>query len=263
MKVIYVLEDQGSRQYMEDRNYVEKNFFLDYDMYAVYDGHSNDLLSKLLHLYFKDILRNELFLDENISVALSKACDKMNDIIPKDIGMSSGSTALIVLNNDKELWVINIGDCRAIINRNTEALQITIDHKPTLKSEYDRIISVGGFVSADPFGTLRVNGNLSLSRAFGDFSLFPAVTYKPDIYHYNLFPECKFIFLASDGVYDTVNNEEIVKLLNDELKIVEKLNTEIVIKLAISNACNNILRLARSRGSGDNITIIVSLRPSA
>jgi serine/threonine protein phosphatase PrpC len=260
MKVVYVLEDQGSREYMEDRNYIEKNFFLDYDLYSVFDGHGSDLVSKFLQLYLKDILRNELFLDEDISVALTKSCEKMHSIIPKEVGMTSGSTALFILTNNKEMWVVNIGDCRAIINRNDEALQLTIDHKPTLKSEYDRIYSVGGFVSKDQFGTARVNGNLSLSRAFGDFYLSPGVTWTPDIFRYNLFPECSYIFMASDGVYDTVNNDEIVNILNTEFKKMANIQTELVLKMVVRNACKIILDLARKRGSGDNITIVVAIR---
>jgi serine/threonine protein phosphatase PrpC len=251
--MIYVLEDQGAREYMEDRYYIEKKFFLDYDLYAVFDGHGGLDVSKFLQLYFKDILRNELFLEEKIPNALFNACNKMNEIIPKEMGFTTGSTALIVLQNPSELWVANIGDCRALINRGNEALQITIDHKPNLKSEYDRIYAAGGFVSNDPMGVPRVNGNLALSRSFGDFYLSPAVTWNPDIFHYSLFPECKYVFLASDGVYDVVQNTEIVKIVNDEL--IKNSSS----KIAIRNACQIILQLSRSRGSGDNITIILAM----
>lgn len=41
-----------------------------------------------------------------------------------------------------------------------------MDHKPTDKEETRRIYNFGGFVR---YG--RVNGNLALSRAFGDFAL--------------------------------------------------------------------------------------------
>jgi serine/threonine protein phosphatase PrpC len=213
-------------------------------------------------LYFKDVLRNELFQEDQISNAILKACNKVHEILPKELCFTTGSTCLLVLQNAKELWVANIGDCRAVINRGTEALQITIDHKPNLKSEYDRIVSVGGFVTNDPMGVPRVNGNLALSRSFGDHYLHPAVTWVPDIYHYNLFDQCSYIFVASDGVYDAVQNQEIVTILNNEYKKLNassNLNT-VDVKLATRNACRNILQLARMRGSGDNVTIILSLR---
>lgn len=257
--MIYVLENQGSREYMEDRHYIEKNFFLDYNLYAVFDGHGGAEIAQFLQLYFKDILRNELFQEEKISDAIMKACSKVNDIIPKELGFTTGSTCLMVLQNSKELWVANIGDCRALINRGDEALQITIDHKPSLKSEYDRIQSVGGFVTTDRTGVSRVYGNLALSRAFGDFKLNPAVTWVPDIFNYTLFKECSYVFVASDGVYDAVKNEEIVKIINDEYLKLKQDTDNIDVKIATRNAARNILNLARSRGSGDNITIILSL----
>ena len=259
--MIGVLVDQGARPYQEDRHYIEKKFFLNYDLYAVFDGHGNDSVSVFLQMYFKDVLRNELFAGHNtqtISVSLFNACKKMSEILPSQISHMAGSTALIVLESIEELYVINIGDCRALINKGSEALQITIDHKPNLKSEYDRIIAAGGFVAVDSMGTPRVNGNLSLSRAFGDIYLAPSVTWTPDVFHYVLFPECKYIFVASDGVYDAVQNNEIVEIINEELS--RQVKSTSGCQTALSNSSNRILVLARSRGSGDNITIIISKR---
>ena len=259
--MISVLVDQGAREYQEDRHYIEKNFFLQYDLYAVFDGHGNDSVSIFLQMYFKDVLRNELFAGHNtqtISVCMFNACKKLSEILPSQISHMAGSTALIVLESKDELYVANIGDCRALINRGSEALQITIDHKPNLKSEHDRITAAGGFVAIDSMGTPRVNGNLALSRAFGDIYLAPSVTWTPDVFHYVLFPECQYIFVASDGVYDAVQNNEIVDIINEELS--KQVKSVSGCQTALSNASNRILVLARGRGSGDNITIIISKR---
>jgi len=43
-----------------------------------------------------------------------------------------------------------------------QAYDLSIDHKPDLDSEKDRIIKAGGFIHAG-----RVNGSLSLARAIG------------------------------------------------------------------------------------------------
>jgi protein phosphatase PTC2/3 len=80
---------------------------------------------------------------------------------------------------------------------------MSVDHKPNLKEEHSRIIAAGGFVD---FG--RVNGNLALSRALGDFdfknnnTLPPAaqvVTAKPDITEHVITEETLFSVLACDG----------------------------------------------------------------
>jgi serine/threonine protein phosphatase PrpC len=232
----------------------------------VFDGHGNDLVAKFSQLYFKDVLRNELYGNQNImltkqeskipiNVALHKACEKINDSIPFDMGLNSGCAALIILQNAVHLWVANIGDCRALMNRGDEAIQLSVDHKPSLQSEHDRIVKAGGFVQIDSFGTPRVNGNLALSRSFGDFYLSPSVTWVPDIF---LFPidktENNFVFMASDGVYDTVQNNEIVTIIKEHTL---NQSGEAYVQ-NIGKACAQILDLARKRGSGDNITIIVS-----
>ena len=252
--MIYVLEDQGSRDYMEDRHYIALKFFMDYDLYCIFDGHGNDSIAKYLHLYFKDVLRNSLLSEEFETVqgmvqGFQNAFKTMHNTIPVSIGMNAGSTALVILQNSQEIWVANVGDCRAVMVKETSSTPMSIDHKPSLKSEYDRIVAIpGGFVAHDPMGTARVNGNLAVSRSFGDFSLSPMVTWVPDVFNFKIPPDYKFSFIASDGVYDVISTEEIYHLfapysLDDHE--------------SVKTACHKVLDTARSRGSGDNITIII------
>lgn len=58
----------------------------------------------------------------------------------------------------------NAGDSRAVISVAGVAEPLSYDHKPANESELRRILAAGGYVE---FG--RVNGNLALSRALGDF----------------------------------------------------------------------------------------------
>jgi protein phosphatase 2C family protein 2/3 len=67
------------------------------------------------------------------------------------------------LTSEKVLQA-NAGDSRAVASINGRALALSRDHKPTLKDERKRIEAAGGFVEYK-----RVNGNLALSRALGDF----------------------------------------------------------------------------------------------
>ena len=57
-----------------------------------------------------------------------------------------------------------MGDARAVLARNSEALDLSVDHKASRKDEQDRIKSQGGYIV---FG--RVLGRLAITRAFGDF----------------------------------------------------------------------------------------------
>lgn len=58
----------------------------------------------------------------------------------------------------------NVGDSRAIACISGRVDPLSIDHKPSNEDEAKRISAAGGWVELN-----RVNGNLALSRALGDF----------------------------------------------------------------------------------------------
>ncbi len=58
----------------------------------------------------------------------------------------------------------NAGDSRAIAGVNGQYEALSFDHKPNNEEEMRRITAAGGWVESN-----RVNGNLALSRALGDF----------------------------------------------------------------------------------------------
>ena len=77
---------------------------------------------------------------------------------------SCGTTLVTLLVTRRSLTVANLGDSRAVLCRAGTALPLSRDHKPKNASELQRIVGAGGFVVDG-----RVNGDLSLSRALGDF----------------------------------------------------------------------------------------------
>ena len=78
----------------------------------------------------------------------------------------SFSTATGVLVTPKHFFMMNIGDSRSVVCRKSEVFFATDDHKPTHYSERMRIEKAGGHVSQN-----RVNGQLAVSRALGDFEM--------------------------------------------------------------------------------------------
>lgn len=64
----------------------------------------------------------------------------------------SGTCAISALLIDKICYVINLGDSRAVIGgkliENIFAIQMSIDHKPSLPEEMERIKKSGGEVKA-------------------------------------------------------------------------------------------------------------------
>ena len=69
---------------------------------------------------------------------------------------------------------------------------------------------LGGFVSY--LGCWRAMGILAMSRALGDLFLKPYVSAEPDVMKLALAPTDEFVILASDGVYDVFDNEQVVRI---------------------------------------------------
>ncbi|CAL9777766.1 unnamed protein product [Musa acuminata subsp. burmannicoides] len=140
---------------------------------------------------------------------------------------SSGSTAVTLIKQGQELVIGHVGDSRAVLgtrdkNNSLTAVQLTVDLKPNLPSEAERIRQCSGRVFAlrtEP-DVLRVwlpNGNspgLAMTRAFGDFCLkdFGLISV-PEISCRRLTDRDEFIILASDGVWDVLSNKEVVDIV--------------------------------------------------
>ena len=76
-----------------------------------------------------------------------------------------GSTACVVLITPEAIYCANAGDSRAILTKGSkEVVQLSEDHKPENMVEKERIGNSGHFVESN-----RVDGYLTVSRAFGDF----------------------------------------------------------------------------------------------
>ena len=240
-----VLQDIGSRPYMEDTCIVSEKFINGMDLYCVFDGHGGDFVANYMRDNYEAVLKE--IIRENtgsISDMLFMSIQKMASKLPLDQAQRCGSTYLIALKYGEVLYIVNGGDCRAVIDIDGKAHAITQDHKPELDRERNRIYKYGGHVTpASHFDVARVNGSLAVSRSIGDVELYPLVTWVPDIYIVRLQKEKnKLLILASDGVWDTLSNKDVIDIFHQYAG-----NTEEAAKYAMITA--------RQRGSGDNITI--------
>lgn len=247
--MLWVIQDIGARPYQEDRYSNHLGFWGNLDYFAVFDGHGDDKVSSFLESHFKDLLKFELdnyFPDLSIEQCLYKAFADLANLLPREMAMNSGSTAVVIIKDKKTLYIANVGDSRVIINNNKKAVPISEDHKPSDKAEYDRIVKLGGRVIIDPYGTARVNGTLAVSRAVGDFYLSPYVSGLPDIYTVKLIKANKYLIAATDGLWDVFDNQELVNLIEAMMENDED----------IDSICQKMLTFSRIKGSGDNITIL-------
>ncbi|KAH7299324.1 hypothetical protein KP509_24G005500 [Ceratopteris richardii] len=90
---------------------------------------------------------------------------------------------------------------------------------------------MGGFVSVIPGDIPRLDGQLAVSRAFGDKSLKMHVRSDPDVCIRDIDAATEFMILASDGLWKVMDNQTAVnhvKLLMDPQKGARKLTSEAV-----------------------------------
>ncbi|KAJ8484115.1 hypothetical protein OPV22_016600 [Ensete ventricosum] len=140
----------------------------------------------------------------------------------------SGTTAVTLVKQGQDLVIGNVGDSRAVLGTRDQhntlvAVQLTVDLKPNLPSEAERIRRCRGRVFAlrnEP-GVARVwlpnidSPGLAMARALGDFCLknFGLISV-PEISYRRITEKDEFIVLATDGVWDVLSNREVVKIVS-------------------------------------------------
>ncbi|XP_020258611.1 probable protein phosphatase 2C 41, partial [Asparagus officinalis] len=75
----------------------------------------------------------------------------------------------------------------------------------------------------------RVNGQLAVSRAFGDKSLKSHLRSDPDVTVQDIYSDTELLILASDGLWKVMNNQEAVDLaikINDPQAAAKQLTAE-------------------------------------
>lgn len=254
---------QGWRISMEDAHTHILTLSEDKDaaFFAVYDGHGGSKIashvSKNLH---KFIVRRPEYKQGNYEDAMVKGFLECDEAMRKDETLKdemSGSTAITALYRNKKLYVGNVGDSRCIACCSGLAEPLSTDHKPGDALERERIEQAGGFVEFN-----RVNGNLALSRAFGDFAFknhteLPAekqiISTKPDIVIHEVDEDLMFVVLACDGIWDVMSNQEVADF------VISKLATGMEPEVICEELMTRCLAPDSSMGGlgCDNMTVIL------
>ncbi|KAI4353474.1 hypothetical protein L6164_002422 [Bauhinia variegata] len=173
--------------------------------------------------------------NEHKSLALWESCfhksfDETDEDIARDINIDcfcSGSTAVTVIKQRDQLIIGNLGDSRAVLctrgdKDNLIPVQLTVDLKPNLPREASRIFSCEGRVFAaeeepDVYRIWMADDDcpgLAMSRAFGDFCLKDyGLISTPDVFYRKLTQKDEFVVLATDGIWDVLNNTEVINIV--------------------------------------------------
>jgi serine/threonine protein phosphatase PrpC len=215
--------------------------------YSVCDGHGyyGHDVSGMVKKRLPELLVKEPGLLTEPARALRSAtlkCDAELNHGPIDVRFS-GTTMVSVLLSGKVLYCANSGDSRAVLARQVNqrttgkprqwlAVALSRDHKPDEEDEAARIISRGGRIEAytdengDPLGPARVwlqehqLPGLAMSRSLGDsVAASVGVTAEPEILECSLTPEDRFIVIGSDGVFEFLSSEDVVRIVAPYWKV--------------------------------------------
>ena len=108
-----------------------------------------------------------------------------------------GATCLLGVVLNGRLTVANIGDSIATLARKDGSWeQLNTEHAPNRPDERMRIEANNGSVFHN-----RINGELSVSRAFGDYELKELVISEPEGRTQPITREDDLLILASDGIH--------------------------------------------------------------
>lgn len=218
--------------------------------FGIFDGHSNGLCSKYIASQMPARLKE---LKEPITEeALRELCIKLDTefVTENDCGGSTGTFCIV--RKDGAVTIANVGDSRILHCRKGKLLFATEDHKPSNPDERNRILNCGGAVLNN-----RVDGDLAVSRAFGDASFKVPNTKNyaqqkvvaiPDVTEL----QCEMgdlLILGCDGVFEcSFSNEEVCQFVAEQLP---KCWDDLAV--AACRVCDEAIR----RGSKDNISCMI------
>lgn len=144
-----------------------------------------------------------------------------------EVAMFMGSTACTALLASNKIYIANAGDSRAVKCVGGLAERITTDHKTLLVTEQIRIFKAEGQIENG-----YIDGNLCVTRSLGDHMYKSnknldyndqIIIAQPDVYEIEVDEKLDYIILASDGIWDSVaNDQDVVDFINSRLKSYDK-----------------------------------------
>lgn len=209
-------------------------------LFAIYDGHLGDSVPAYLqkHLFHNILKEEDFWTDPRRSI--SKAYERTDQAIlthNPELGRGGSTAVTAILINGRNLWVANVGDSRAVLSRRGQAIQMSIDHEPN--TERGSIENRGGFVSNMPGDVARVNGQLAVSRAFGDKNLKSHLRSDPDVTNEDIDANTDLLILASDGIWKVMTNQEAVDIAL-KIKNPQKAAKQIVVEALYKESKDDI-----------------------
>lgn len=240
---------------------------------GVFDGHGlfGHLCSYTIQQLLPKLLLGNPNYKQNLELALKQSFMKVDEAlrgIAQQEGrfsvLLSGTTTTILVHRDGNLYVAHVGDSRAVLCRldkdgKPTAVPLTRDHSPAIEEERKRIEGMGGEVrKQDEYAPSRVFGRdanypgLAMSRAIGDdIAKCFGVIAEPEVSCHKLGKSDLFVTVASDGVWEFMENEKVIDIIYKNGKNKADKSAADVAELAFN------VWLTRENNTTDDITCVI------
>ncbi|GFZ04345.1 kinase superfamily protein [Actinidia rufa] len=184
------------------------------------------------------------------------------------INSASGTTAVVLLLVDGQIFVANVGDSKALLCSETQdddgslkaylsPKELTIDHTAHRDEERSRIEQAGGIITG--YGLPLINGHFPMTRAIGDVPLkIYGIISDPELRDWQaLTANDSYLVISSDGIFESLNPKHVCELLqgahsggSKKLKRKPSCSSE-------SSLADCIVQEAFEKGSTDNLSVVV------
>lgn len=235
-------------------------------MFAVFDGHGGNLISKDLQDHFLEYVRkkwNEWYIMEE-GDRICRIFTTFDERYSDEKYRGKGSTVAIVIITENGVWIANVGDTEVMMmtfeKSNFEYRMMTKRHNVKEdKTEEERVLKLGAYIWMN-----RVSGVLAVSRSFGDYDIGRTkegskyISSEPHVVFHKFHPGKKFIFtIGSDGMWDYVQKDVISKKLHEKCASLQLENIHGDRSIELDNISKEFCKLASDGFSHDNITCMI------
>lgn len=270
---------QGWRNTQEDVHLILPGFERDSSLFAVFDGHNGIEVAAYAAKYLPDFIRvnkkyrsgqiveglREAFILLDNSILLKDSIEELKEIrrtmhpnLPEYLpGFTSGCTGCVLLIKGNTYYCANVGDSRCVLVRNGKPLALSIDTKPEIPTEMERIEAAGGKVFKG-----RINGQINVSRAFGDHMYKSNASVRvyeqmiiamPDVTVEPVNPQDQYVTLMCDGIWNSMTSDDVAQFVSKRLgrQPLRQITEEL-----INHVCPEVMPPTGVKGK-DNMTFMV------
>jgi protein phosphatase 1L len=266
-------ETQGELPSMEIAHFIERNS--NHIFFGIFDGHyapggwvadylSQNLYRSVLQNLYRSVWQN-IFFRFNPGQALLQGFADMNQVLSTKPQarlrtLTSGSTAIVGLIKSGKIYIANLGDSRAVLAKDDQAVPLSKDHVPA--NELNRIKTLNN-CEAEIENDKWVwniylpweNYRTSFTRSFGYLIFAPAIIQTPEILEHTISNQDQFLILASHGVWDVITSQQAVEIIRDAVfRDFYRINRQ---EQAVDNLAQILVERAIDFGSNGNISALV------